>query len=380
LDIHPGHELGETPLRWNWETPILLSKHQQDIFYICSNKVHRSLNKGEDLETLSGDLTKGGIKGDVPYGTLTSISESPLRFGWLVVGSDDGLVHVSTDNGYTWQNISNGLLPNFWVSKVVFSAHKKERIYVSLNGYRFDHFEALIYKSEDLGKTWNLISKGLPVEPVNVVIEDPNSPNVLYCGTDHGLYASNNSGVSWGVISHELPRVSVHDLVIQERERELVIGTHGRSIWIADIRNIASMDSLSGTDCILFDMKPVRKRNWGGSWNKWLEPLKSNFSFSCFIPQGSKEGSIEIKYEDSLLVKSISLSQLHVGFNFVDYDFSISEEVATELARVMNEKRKSDEDLVEIKKSQDGKFYLPKGRYDVSLRVGQTSKNVLIIE
>jgi photosystem II stability/assembly factor-like uncharacterized protein len=379
-DIHPSHELGETPLRWNWETPILLSKHQQDIFYICSNKVHRSLNQGEDLETLSGDLTKGGMKGDVPFGTLTSISESPLRFGWLVVGSDDGLVHVSIDNGYTWQNISSGLQPNLWVSKVVFSAHKKERIYVSLNGYRFDHFEALIYKSDDLGKTWSLISKGLPAEPVNVVIEDPNSANVLYCGTDHGLYASHNAGVSWGLMSHDLPRVAVHDLVIQQRERDLVIGTHGRSIWIADVDNTGALDTLTSASCVLFDINPVRKRNWGGSWSKWVEPLEADFGFSCFIPLGVKSGKVEIKYMDSLLLNTLVMNEPHVGFNSIEYDLSISESAAKELEQQINKSRKEGEDLMEIKAAKNGKYYLPKGSYEVSLDAGEISKNVLIIE
>jgi photosystem II stability/assembly factor-like uncharacterized protein len=379
-DIHPDHELGETPLRWNWETPILLSKHQQDIFYICSNKVHRSLNKGEQLETLSGDLTKGAVQGDVPYGTLTSISESPLRFGWLVVGSDDGLVHVSIDNGYTWQNISSGLPENFWVSKVVFSAHKKERIYVSLNGYRFDHFDALIYRSDDLGKTWTFISGGIPDEPVNVVIEDFASPNLLYCGTDHGLYASRDMGKTWGTLANELPRVAVHDLVIQERERDLVIGTHGRSIWIADIENTGSVDTLLLSEAVLFDPGSIRKRNWGNSWSVWAEPSKPDFYFPCFLPDSKTNEKIEVRYADSLLLHDIPLDGFHHGFNNVSYDLTISEVSAKELERLMNADKKSDDKEIKIEKSKDGKYYLPKGRFDITLIAQNRSKNVIVIE
>jgi photosystem II stability/assembly factor-like uncharacterized protein len=379
-DIHPEHVLGETPLRWNWETPILLSKHQQDIFYICSNKVHRSLDKGETFETLSGDLTKGPVKGDVPYGTLTSMAESPLRFGWLMVGSDDGLVHLSVDNGYTWNNISTGLPANFWVSKVGFSSHKKERIYVSLNGYRFDHFEALIYQSEDLGKTWKLISGDLPKEPVNVVIEDPSSPNILYCGTDHGLYVSPDMGKSWDVMAAELPRVAVHDLVIQDRERDLVIGTHGRSIWIADIENMGALDSLKNTDAALFELKKVRRRNWGNSWNAWSDPAQPDFSFPCFLPANTQGCRIQIFYKDSLLVKELDLSSFRNGFNYVPCDFTVSESVATDLAKSMNQNRAKEDKEIVIEKSQDGKYYLPKGTYTVILKAQKDYRNVLIIE
>ncbi|HCT22872.1 MAG TPA: glycosyl hydrolase, partial [Chitinophagaceae bacterium] len=116
LPIRPRHQLGETPLRFNWETPIWLSKHNQDIFYIGSNRVHRSFNKAENLQNVSPDLTKGGISGDVPYGTLTCLIESPIRFGLLYTGSDDGLVHVSKDGGYTWTNITGKLPKDLWVS------------------------------------------------------------------------------------------------------------------------------------------------------------------------------------------------------------------------------------------------------------------------
>ncbi len=138
--ITPSHDLGERPLRFNWQTPIHLSRHNQDILYLGSQKLHRSLDRGETWEALSGDLTRGGRPGDVPYGTLTSIDESPLRFGLLVVGSDDGLVHVTEDGGHAWRRVSDALPPHLWVSRVVASHHDAQRLYVALNGYRWDHF------------------------------------------------------------------------------------------------------------------------------------------------------------------------------------------------------------------------------------------------
>lgn len=135
--ITPSHELGDTPLRWNWLSPIHLSVHNPDIFYMGSNKLFRSFNKGDDFEAISDDLTTGGKKGDVAYGTLATIHESPKKFGLLYTGSDDGLVHVSRNGGYEWENISAGLPENLWVSRVQASAHKESRLYVSLNGYRW---------------------------------------------------------------------------------------------------------------------------------------------------------------------------------------------------------------------------------------------------
>ena len=114
--VTPRHELGERPLRFNWQTPIWLSRHQQDVLYFGANKLYRSFDKGEQWEAISGDLTGGGAKGNVPYGTLTSICESPLKFGLLYAGSDDGLLHVTRDGGETWTRISDSLPQQLWVT------------------------------------------------------------------------------------------------------------------------------------------------------------------------------------------------------------------------------------------------------------------------
>ena len=132
--IQPKHILGENPYRFNWQTPILLSKHNQDILYLGGNKLHRSLNRGDDWATISEDLTTGGKKGNVAYGTITSIAESPFQFGLLYTGSDDGFVHISKNGGGSWTKISDSFPQDLWVSRVVASSHKKERVYVSLNG------------------------------------------------------------------------------------------------------------------------------------------------------------------------------------------------------------------------------------------------------
>jgi photosystem II stability/assembly factor-like uncharacterized protein len=243
--ITPRHELGEKPLRFNWQAPILLSPHNNDIVYFGSNKFHRSFNQGDTMIALTQDLTKGGKEGDVPYGTLTTISESPLRFGLIYSGTDDGNIHVTKDAGATWSLISSGnkkgasLPQGLWVSRVTASPHKEGRVYATLNGYRFDDFTPYLYESEDYGATWTKIGRDLPIEPVNVVKEDPKNENILYIGTDGGLYVSFDRGQSFMMWNAGLPKsVPVHDIAIQTRENEIVLGTHGRSIYIAKLDDV----------------------------------------------------------------------------------------------------------------------------------------------
>ena len=234
--VRPSRDLGETALRYNWQTPILLSKHNQDVFYYGSNKFHRSFNRGDSLVTLSADLTTNPVQGDVPFGTLTTMSESPTKFGLIYVGSDDGNVQISRDGGYTFSLLNKGLPKGLYVSRVVASAFNEARVYVTLNGYRNDHFSAYVYRSDDYGTTWKQIMKDLPVEPVNVIKEDESNENVLYVGTDGGLYVSMDGGNSSMMWNKGLPAsVPVHDIAVQPRDNEIILGTHGRSLYIAKL-------------------------------------------------------------------------------------------------------------------------------------------------
>ena len=236
--IHPMHDLGEAKLRYNWQTPILLSKHNQDVFYYGSNKFHRSLNKAEDIVALSGDLSNGKKAGKVPYGTLTAISESPLKFGLIYIGTDDGNIQVSKDGGYTWTLVIKGLPSNLWVSRVTASQYKEGRVYATLNGYRYDNFAPYLFVSDNYGTSWKQLGTDLPAEPLNVVKEDAKKENIIYVGSDNGLYASFDLGKTFMSMGNNLPRIPVHDLVIQQRENELVVGTHGRSIYITKLDSV----------------------------------------------------------------------------------------------------------------------------------------------
>jgi len=237
VSIHPMHELGEAKLRYNWQTPIWLSKHSQDVFYYGTNKFHRSLNKGEKPEALSGDLTSGKHEGKVPFGTLTTLVESPMKFGLIYTGSDDGNIHITKDGGYNWTKINvtlKNIPQGMYVSRVMPSQYKESKVYVTLNGYRNDNFIAYLFVSEDYGVTWTQLGSDLPAEPLNVVKEDPKKENIIYVGSDNGLYASFDMGKTFMTMG-DLPRVPVHDIAIQQRDNELLAGTHGRSIFIAKL-------------------------------------------------------------------------------------------------------------------------------------------------
>ncbi|HUR10640.1 MAG TPA: hypothetical protein VM012_04690, partial [Flavitalea sp.] len=235
-NIKPRNDIGEAALRFNWQTPILLSSHNNDVIYFGSNRFHRSLNKGDSMVALSGDLTNGKKPGDVPFGTITALHESPLRFGLLYAGTDDGNIHISKDGGYTWSLVSKKLPQGFWVSRIVASQYREGRVYATLNGYRNDHFAPYIFVSEDFGLNWKQLGKDLPFEPVNVIKEDPKSDSILYAGTDGGLYVSLDRGETFMMWNAGLPKsIPVHDIAIQARENEIVLGTHGRSLYVSKL-------------------------------------------------------------------------------------------------------------------------------------------------
>jgi photosystem II stability/assembly factor-like uncharacterized protein len=235
-NVRPMRDLGEPAVRYNWQSPILLSRHNQDVFYFGSNKFHRSMSKGDSLVTLSNDLTTNPVQGDVPFGTTTTISESPIRFGLIYVGTDDGNVQVSKDGGNSFTMISQKLPKGLYVSRVIASKYNVARVFVTLNGYRNDHFNAYVYQSDDYGTTWKQIMKDLPSEPVNVIKEDAVSEQVLYVGTDGGLYVSLDGGNSSMAWTKGLPAsVPVHDLEIHPRDHEIVLGTHGRSLYVGKL-------------------------------------------------------------------------------------------------------------------------------------------------
>jgi hypothetical protein len=238
--IMPKAQDGEPRLRRNWMAPYIISHYDPRTLHYGAHKMFKSLDRGDSWQCISPDLTTNPGKdkqGNVPYGTLTTISESRIKQGLIYVGTDDGNVQVTTDGGKSWTLIKSGLPPK-WISRVVASRYEKGTVYVSLTGYREDDFEKYLYMSTDFGQTWSSIASNLPAESVNVVREDPKKEQILYVGTDMGVYVSINQGKSWHSLCNHLPTTPVHDLVIHPREDEMVIGTHGRSCFILDVKPI----------------------------------------------------------------------------------------------------------------------------------------------
>jgi photosystem II stability/assembly factor-like uncharacterized protein len=318
--IKPVHELGESPYRFNWQTPILLSPHNQDIVYFGTNHFHKSNDKGDSWELTSKDLTNGGKKGNVPYGTITTIAESPLVKDLLYVGSDDGLIHVSKNGGETWKNISKNLPQDMWVSKVYASSHNEKVIYASLNGYRWDNFSPYLYKSENYGKTWTSLSSNLPDSPINVVIEDNINQNILYVGNDHGVYVSLDSGTNWEPFSSGLTSAAVHDLVIQKDENHLLVGTHGRSIYLTEIEKIQGLsDEILKSSLYIYPLKSIRKLpSWGVKRSIWSESNNPNLELIIFS-SSKKDYQLSIIDSEGSTIYNVS-DKLDRGFNFIDYN------------------------------------------------------------
>ncbi|MEW6467600.1 MAG: glycosyl hydrolase [Bacteroidota bacterium] len=370
--ITPQHDLGERPYRWNWQSPILISKHNQDIIYMGSNHFHRSMNKGDDFKTLSGDLTNGGKKGDVTYGTLTTIDESPLKFGLIYTGSDDGAVNVSKDGGSTWTKVSSGLQAHMWVSRVCASHHSEGRVYVSLNGYRWDNFTPYLYVSDNYGSNWTRIGTDLPLEPINVVKEDPANENILYVGTDNGLYVSLNRGKSFMRMGKTLPAVAVHDLVIHPRDKEIVVGTHGRSIYVASVKELQQMnDSILAKSLYVFDLEDKKHSGrWGAKESMWEKPNEPEYLIPYFIKDDGNV-TIEVKTKSGLLLASYALIAQKKGLNYFSYDLSVSTEpgsVVADYEKYLNDNKAKDDAAIKLKKAESGKYYLQPGTYTVVIK------------
>ena len=370
LNIHPTHELGDTPYRYNWQTPILLSPHNQDILYMGANKLLRSMDQGETFAVISEDLTTGGKKGNVPYGTLTCISESPFQFGFIYVGSDDGYVNLTENGGASWSRISNNLPQDLWVSRVIASEHEKNRVYVTLNGYRNDDFKPYVYVSEDKGANWKSINSKLPNYPVNVLKEDPVDENILYLGTDNEVYISFDKGENWQVFSKGIPKVAVHDLVIQKEAKDLLVGTHGRSIYKTNIAALQQYNKVKKEAIAVFEIPETRHSSrWGSSWGKWYDVIEPKITIPYFVASAGKYNII-ITSEEGIELNNF-LVEATEGFNYFEYNVQLTEKGKSAFLKAHKD--------TEIKKAKNDLFYLVKGTYLVKVSNGKLSSEEKLI-
>ena len=295
-NIKPIPKPGERH-RYNWNAPILPSRHEPRVIYFGANYLFKSTDRGDSWQPISSDLTRGidrntlPMRGKVPdstalgrhegtaeFSNITSIDESSFRSGQLVVGTDDGLIQVTRDGGKTWlkTDVFPGVPETTYVSRVIWSRANEGTIYATFDGHRSNDFKPYVLKSSDYGKTWSSITSNLPDGgSVQVIREHPRQPNLLFVGTEFGAFATADGGAHWTPLKSGIPGVPVHDLAIQSRANDLVVGTHGRGIYIlddltplerlADAKTASVAYLFSVQDALLFQPNTSRNSGMGTS-------------------------------------------------------------------------------------------------------------------
>jgi|FLOH01.1.fsa_nt_gi photosystem II stability/assembly factor-like uncharacterized protein len=280
MNVKPMPQKGELTYRWNWDTPFFLSPYSETRLYIAANKVFRSNDRGNTWEVISDDITRNedrnqfkmmgkywpadAVAKDVStsqWGTTVSFAESPVKEGLLYVGTDDGLIQISEDGGNTWTKISTFPdVPEYtYVSDIFPSRFNENVVYASFNNTKSDDFKPYLLKSNDKGKTWTSIASDLPKDQsVHTISQDPVKEDLLFAGTEFGIYTTVDGGGSWVKLGSGLPDIPVRDIVVQERENDLVIATFGRGFYIIDdyspLRQVTK-ETFENEDAILFPVK-----------------------------------------------------------------------------------------------------------------------------
>jgi photosystem II stability/assembly factor-like uncharacterized protein len=276
--IRPLPARGEPPLRWNWNTPILMSPHDPATIYVGANKVFKSTDRGQSWTAISPDIThatdREGLSlmgqtakeftiakndGVQSYGNIVQLVESPKNPGVLYAGTDDGKVHMTKD-GKTWTDITSrfkGVPANAYVSRLSASAHDVNVVYATFDNHRADDMNTYIYASVDGGNNFRSIGEGIPKgHAITAMAEDPKNPSVLYSGSEFGLFVSPDRGGKWMRIKSNLPTVPIHEIVVHPRDNDMIVATHGRSIWILDdITPLQQQAEAMKTDAFLFDLR-----------------------------------------------------------------------------------------------------------------------------
>ena len=277
--IRPVPARGEAPYRWNWNTPILISPHDSNTIYVGANKIFKSTDRGHSWTAISGELTENtdregltlmGVKaaefeiakhdGVQSYGNIVQLVESPKTAGVLYAGTDDGKVHMTRDGGKTWTDITTrfpGVPKNSYVSRLVPSAHEVNVVYASFDNHRADDMNTYVYASVDGGSNFRAIGEGIPKgHAIMSMAEDPKNPNVLYSGSEFGLFVSPNRGGSWTRFKGNVPTVPIHEIIFHPRDNDMILATHGRSIWILDDATpLQQYPEAVKSDAFLFDMR-----------------------------------------------------------------------------------------------------------------------------
>ncbi|MGD2067678.1 MAG: hypothetical protein PVI57_03260, partial [Gemmatimonadota bacterium] len=343
----------ERELRWNWNTPVLMSAHDPSTVYLGSNVLFRTRDMGQSWEEISPDLTYAadrdtlvlmGVAGSEPqmslndgqssYGNLTALAESPLDADVLWTGSDDGRVHVTRDGGATWTDVTDavdGLPPRTYVTRIVASNGASGTAFVAFDGHRSDDFGPYLYRTDDYGQSWRPRVNGLPESSLNALAQHPRRADLLFTGNELGVYVSLDGGGEWVRLENGLPTVPVDDIVIHRRDNDLVLGTHGRGIWIMDdIGPLEELDAdVLASDVQLFDVRRAtsynahRPQGWTpGIWEAETPPMGSRIRY--WLGDSTDSVRIEISDPTGGVIRELDAPG-EAGLNEVIWDLRMAE-------------------------------------------------------
>ncbi len=347
--LRPDPVEGQTAFRFHWNTPFIPSVHTPGTMYLGGNRVFRLTGQGERWETISPDLSAADPRkimtvgsGAESYGVVYALCESPVKAGMLWAGTDDGKLWVTRDSGTSWQDLSRNLpgeARNQWISRIEAGHFSAEDAYLAVDAHRSGNYAPLVYRTTDGGKGWTKISTGIPPdEPVKVVREDLSNRDLLFLGTEFHLYMSFDRGRQWRKFG-ALPTVAVDDLVIHPRERDLVIATHGRSLYIIDdIRPLEEFhDTVRSKDAFFFTPRDAQGAellpgfaDWAGAGVFRGANPPSGAILNYWISEYNGDGvSFTVKNSADETVATLS-GPGNSGFNRVVWDLKMSKELLSD--------------------------------------------------
>jgi photosystem II stability/assembly factor-like uncharacterized protein len=322
--IQPPPLQGERQ-RFLWDTPMMLSSHNSRIFYCMSQYVYRSLDRGNDLRRISPDLTR------TPVGSGSALGESPRDPGVIWAGTDDGYLWVTRDGGANWKNVTQsvGLPRNCYISRIEASRFADGRCYVAFDGHRSDLDGPFAFVTEDFGESWKPLNANLPSGSTRVIREDTQNENLLFIGTEFSIFASINRGQDWTEIKNNLPTGAVHDIIVHATDGELIAGTHGRGIWIADIAPLRQMTAeILAAGTYLF--KPHRAILWGyakpeggatyGHQELTTDPAPMGVQIYYSLPAEAQQVSVKILSLDRQVIAEIAQPASKAGLNRIEWN------------------------------------------------------------
>ena len=339
LATHAGQ-----PLRWNWNTPFILSSHNPSILYCGAQFVFRSIARGDNLKAISPELTR------TKAGTVSAIAESPRNPDLLWAGTDDGNLWATRDGGGKWENLleklkAAGLPGPRWVASIEPSRVADGRCYVCLDAHRSDDDKPYLFATEDYGQSWKSISANLPAfGSTRVLREDITNPDVLYCGTEFGIWVSVNRGAAWARLNNNLPTVAIHEIAQPTTASEIVVATHGRSLWVLDVASLRQMsirtemvgdetktvDPLAGPVTLFAPAPAVRWKLETGREFPYSKDVRKFYgtnptpgaAFDYLLVKPAKAATLKVTDVNGVIVRNFPAAPTEAGFHHLTWDLS----------------------------------------------------------